>query len=162
MRLRNLDRVFTLLLLLFGLYIIWTGSTYGYMQRNVPGAGFFPIWAGVMIAVLSLLLLAQSWATADESSDASIGADDTVLISQLVPALGVVGAILVYLLLAPFLGMLLPLPLLVLGSAYAIRQSWDRATAARIIAIALLLPVACYVVFAIFLGVRLIEGPFGF
>ena len=170
MALHRLDQIFAVLMLGFGLFVVWTGTNYGYMSRNAPGAGFFPIWAGVFMMVTSLMILlrtvvkssSSSSSSAQDSGDDEIDRQEIVTLDQVVPVLGLLGAVALYLIAAPYLGMLLPLPILVLLSAFSIRRQWDRPMTLRIVLIAALLPVACYFVFGVFLGVRLLTGPFGF
>ena len=44
-----------------GLAVTLEGLELGYTRFGVPGAGFFPFWAGLALAVSGVLLLAVSW-----------------------------------------------------------------------------------------------------
>ena len=43
-----------------GAYIIAVASRWEYMGQDGPGPGFFPLWYGVVMAVLSLMLMVSS------------------------------------------------------------------------------------------------------
>ncbi|CAH1650163.1 Putative tricarboxylic transport membrane protein [Hyphomicrobiales bacterium] len=54
---RDGDIVSGALLAALGTYIISKASTWDYMTTNGPGPGFFPLWYGICIVVLSLGLV---------------------------------------------------------------------------------------------------------
>jgi hypothetical protein len=54
---RSLDIGVSALLALAGVYIAWQGMTYGYLDANVPDAGFFPVWIGLGLFVFSAINL---------------------------------------------------------------------------------------------------------
>ena len=54
---RSLDIGVSALLAAAGLYIAWQGMTYGYLDANVPDAGFFPAWIGLGMFVFSAINL---------------------------------------------------------------------------------------------------------
>lgn len=54
---RSLDIGVSALLAAAGLYIAWQGTTYGYLDANVPDAGFFPVWIGLGLFAFSALNL---------------------------------------------------------------------------------------------------------
>lgn len=41
-----------------GMYVVTQANSWDYMTEDGPGAGFFPIWYGAVMVVLSLLLVA--------------------------------------------------------------------------------------------------------
>jgi putative tricarboxylic transport membrane protein len=41
-----------------GMYVVTQASSWDYMSEDGPGAGFFPLWYGAVMVVLSLLLVA--------------------------------------------------------------------------------------------------------
>jgi putative tricarboxylic transport membrane protein len=43
-----------------GAYIIVVASRWEYMGQDGPGPGFFPLWYGIVMAVLSLMLMVSS------------------------------------------------------------------------------------------------------
>jgi putative tricarboxylic transport membrane protein len=53
-----------------GVYIIAAASGWEYLGQDGPGPGFFPIWYGIAMVALSLLLVVASIrSTADEALD---------------------------------------------------------------------------------------------
>jgi putative tricarboxylic transport membrane protein len=52
------DIVSSVVVALAGVYIIWQASHWEYMNQAGPGPGFFPLWYGIVITGLALLLLA--------------------------------------------------------------------------------------------------------
>lgn len=155
MGLTNLDRLFALFLMGFGIYILSVGIQYGYFRDGIPGPGFFPFWTGLAMAILSAINLINSIVGKESYAD-SLDRE------QVIPIVGVCAVLAAYLLIVPYLGMLLPVPLFVLGVAFTIQRRWDRGLTLKILASAALLPIGCYLVFGRFLDVTLIRGPFGF
>ena len=156
---KTVDRLFAGILLLLGLYIVWNALEYGYMRGTTPGPGFFPLWVGLGLAILSAINIIRSVSGA-ERLDASEGkAFDA---ASLYKALSVFAAIMVFILLTPFIGMLTGTALLIPVIAFVIRPRWTLTFAATIAAIALVFPVVCHYLFAVYLQVPLVEGPLGF
>ena len=79
----------------------------------------------------------------------------------LLQALAIVGFVTGFILLTPWLGMLVASGLLIPALAFAIQPRWTRPFAATIVAVALLFPVLCYYLFAVYLQVPLVRGVFG-
>lgn len=154
-RTATVDRLFAGLLLVLGLYIVWTAIEYGYMRAAVPGPGFFPFWVGLGLAGLSAANLVRS-ATGRTALDTRFD------LATLYKALGILTAVTAFLLLAPWLGMLAGSALLVPAIAFAIRPRWTRRLAATVAALALAFPVIAYLLFAVYLRVPLMTGVFGF
>jgi len=50
-----------------GAYIIVVASGWEYMGQDGPGPGFFPLWYGVVMAALSLMLMVSSVTSKDGS-----------------------------------------------------------------------------------------------
>ena len=156
---KAVDRLFAGILLLLGLYIVWNALEYGYMRGTTPGPGFFPLWVGLGLTILSAINIIRSVSGA-ERLDASEGkAFDA---AGLYKALSIFAAITVFILVTPFVGMLTGTALLIPVIAFIIRPRWTPRFAATIVAIALVFPVACHYLFAVYLQVPLVEGPLGF
>jgi cell division protein FtsW (lipid II flippase) len=151
---QTIDRVFAGCLAALGVYIVWNALAYGYMRGTTPGPGFFPFWVGLGIVGLSIANLVRSLRGAEilESQFDAVG---------LYKALAVVGFVIAFILLTPWLGMLVASGLLIPALAFAIRPRWTRSFAATIVAVALLFPVLCYYLFAVYLQVPLVRGVFG-
>lgn len=156
MGLNTLDRIFAGAQFLLGAYIIVIALDYGLIRGpDVPGAGFFPLLAGIALCLLSAANLARSFLGLENYTE-------LVSLRQVRSIIVVVLAIACYLILAPYLGMLLALPPLILAIGIGIQGEIDRGLLVRLAIIALILPVGCYAVFAWFLDVSIIEGPLGF
>jgi putative tricarboxylic transport membrane protein len=152
---KRADGIFAALLLLFGVYLIYSGLQLGYLQRNVPGPGFFPFWCGLVVAVLSAVNLARC-SFGLELHQANVNA------AALAPILGLSATLATYLLVTPWLGMLLPLPAMALIAAFAIEPRMDRRMFAKVVVTAAALPLVCFAVFRWFLRIPIIPGPLGF
>jgi len=57
---RNGDFWSGLVLAALGAYIVTAARAWAYMTEDGPGAGFFPMWYGSLMIVLSLVLVARS------------------------------------------------------------------------------------------------------
>ncbi len=152
---KAVDRLFAGILLFLGLYIVWNALEYGYMRGTTPGPGFFPLWVGLGLTILSAINIIRS-VTGAERLDAAF---DT---AGLYKALSIFAAITVFILLTPFVGMLAGTALLIPVIAFVLRPRWTLSFAATIVAITLVFPVACHYLFAVYLQVPLVEGPLGF
>jgi len=156
MGLNALDRIFAGAQFLLGVYIIVLSLDYGLIRGpDVPGAGFFPLLAGIALCVLSTINLVRSFLGLENYTE-------LVSLEQVRSIIAVIVAIGCYLLMAPFIGMLLALPPLILAIGLGIQGRFEARMLVRLAVIAVLLPIACYFVFAWFLDVTIIKGPFGF
>ena len=52
-----------------GAYIIVTASRWEYLGQDGPGPGFFPLWYGIVMVVLSAVLVGSSLRSSDEAID---------------------------------------------------------------------------------------------
>lgn len=154
MRYKSLDYGFSLLTLLLGLYIIRVARDLGYFLGVVPGPGFFPFWCGVVLAVFSVLQLLQTWRAGKDGEAMARG--------LLATAAGLVAVVACYVIVAPRLGLLLPLPLFVIASAFVIEPRMSASLRRKVLGTAIGLPIVSYFVFVRLLNVPLIKGPFGF
>ena len=151
----RIDRLFAGALTLLGVFVVWKSLEYGYMRDATPGAGFFPLWIGLGLTVLSLINLVRS-------------VRGTERLSAIFDRAGVYGplaivvAIAVFILLSPWIGMLLASALLIPAIALAMQPRWTARFAVTILAIAVAFPVLCYFLFAVYLNVPLQTGVLGF
>ena len=152
---KSIDRLFAVALLFLGLYIVWNAVQYGYMRGTTPGPGFFPLWVGLGLVVLSAVNIVRNITGAERL-------ESTFDAAGLYKALSVFAAIAVFVLLTPFIGMLTGTALLIPVIAYIIRPRWTLTFAATIAAIAVVFPIAGHYLFAVGLQVPLVEGPLGF
>lgn len=152
---KTIDRVFAAFLLLFGAYITWNAVDYGYMVENRPGPGFFPFWVGLGLVGLSVANLWRSLRGIEVL-------ESTFERKEMAQAGGVIAAIAAYILLVPVTGILLGIGLVVLATAFIIKPRLQPAFVARLVLIAAILPLVCYVIFGVYLQVPLVTGVFGF
>ena len=54
---KTFERLFGVLLLLVGAVVFWSGLKLGYIRYNMPGAGFFPVWEGILVFIGGILLV---------------------------------------------------------------------------------------------------------
>ena len=101
-----------LLFLLVGLAFAWGSTEYNFGSSARPGPGYFPFGLGILLAVLGGLVLFK--AVTIESPDG-----DPVGAIAWRPLLVIVGAIIMFGLVLPRLGLVLTLPLLIFVSALA-------------------------------------------
>ena len=152
---RTVDRLFAAGLLALGVYIVWTALAYGYMRDAVPGPGFFPFWIGLGLVALSAVNLLRSLL----GTEVLASRFDAV---SLYKTLALTGIVLAFILAAPWIGMIAASGLLIPALALAIRPRWTRRFGATILAVAVGFPVCAYFLFAVYLRVPLLIGPFGF
>lgn len=151
---KTIDRIFAAGICVLGIYIVWNALSYGYMRGVVPGPGFFPFWVGAALIGLSLVNLVRSLRGLEVL-------DVTFDLAGFYKTLGIIAATTVFILTAPFLGMLVGSGLYILATAFVIRPRWTAGFAGKIVTIAILFPLFCYLLFAVYLGVPLVEGVFG-
>jgi putative tricarboxylic transport membrane protein len=152
---KTLDRIFAVGTGVLGVYVVWNALNYGYMRGVVPGAGFFPFWIGVGLIALSIVNLLRSLRGIEVL-------DATFDLAGSLKALGIVTVTVAFILTAPFFGLLVGSGLFILSTAFVIRPRWTAGFASRIVAIAIVFPVFCHLLFAVYLRVPLVEGVFGF
>lgn len=147
------DRITCGVLFLFSAYVIKTSLDYGLTRNKITGPGFIPFWVGVALALLSALLLLQTFHRKDEETGAVIF-DRRSLSSCLLYVGGGVAVIVA----SRFLGLLLPVGIAVLLFAKLKgTNSWKSAAL-----LAFCTAAGIFVLFDMILGVALPKGPFGF
>jgi putative tricarboxylic transport membrane protein len=150
----SIDRVFAGCLTVLGLYIVRNALEYGYMRGTTPGPGFFPFWVGLAIVGFSIANLIRSVRGLEVL-------ESTFDARGLYKALAIVGVVVLFIVLAPWLGMLLASGLMIPALALAIRPRWTARFAAIIVSVAVGFPFLCYFLFAVYLQVPLVKGVFG-
>lgn len=154
MKIETLDRVFAIFLFLLGLGIAYAAPSYGYMIDGNPGPGFFPLLVGLAIAGLSMVNFVRS-VTGKEKLAQNIS------LPGLIKPLGMLVVLVAFVFLVEPLGMILACAALVLAIGWIIHPHWDRLFAAKLIATAVLFPVAGELAFGVYLGVPLPKGLLG-
>jgi putative tricarboxylic transport membrane protein len=152
---KSIDRVFAVALLVLGLYIVRNAVEYGYMSGTTPGPGFFPLWVGAGLAVLSAVNLARSLMGVERL-------DAVFDVVGLWKTLGILAVTVVFILVTPWLGMLAASGLLIPAVAFLIRPRWNRRFALTIVAISLAFPIVCHFLFGVYLRVPIDRGVLGF
>jgi putative tricarboxylic transport membrane protein len=155
MEAKTIDRIFAACICALGIYVVWNALSYGYMRGPLPGPGFFPFWVGLALIGLSIVNVVRSLRGTEK-----LEADFDLV--EIWKALGIIAAVAVFILAAPVLGMLVASGLFILATAFIIRPRWTLVFACKIVATAILFPICCHLVFAVYLGVPLVEGVFGF
>ncbi len=145
------DRVGGVLLLAFAGYIFVTSLSLGYVAGGVPGAGFLPLWAGVLLAVSAVTILVKSW---KKPLSGPLIANRTLLWRTVIFGLGI--AVMAFVM--PYLGMVTTLALFML---FAVPFLGAR-NRIKIAVSVVLVPLFVYVLFQVILKVPLPVGPWRF
>lgn len=155
MIMQRLDQAVALALGLFGVYLVWAGFGYGFMQGTTPGAGFFPVLIGGALTVLSLVNLVRSLVGAEVLEDAMTSGD-------VMRFAAVASALFLYVWLAPLLGLALSTMALMVVTGLIIRPSLEPRFLIRLALVSVIFSLVCMWVFGNLLGVPMLVGPFGF
>jgi putative tricarboxylic transport membrane protein len=120
---RRADRVGAVLLLLFGVWFAAVAlRNYTYWGTTGPGSGFFPFWLGLAMAALAALLLVRA-VRATEPGPAWVPRG-----RGLVRFVGVLGASVAFVVLMPWLGMVMTTVLFLVGILRLLEgHSWPAA-----------------------------------
>lgn len=156
MKTASLDRAFTLAMLGLGIYVSITAWQLGLYEDGVPGPGFFPILAGVMMAVLAAALLLR-----DVVRHKRLDGDVNIAVAAAM--LGVTAAIIGFVYVAPFTGMSVAAFVVMVGIGYMTQEqkSRDRAFVLRLVAACAAMVVVCHILFGKVIGIPLVLGPLG-
>jgi hypothetical protein len=154
MTIHRLDKLVALLLILFGIYLVWTGFGFGFMQGTTPGAGYFPVIAGSLLIVLSALNLIRSLAALDHLKPGMSRPDAIKFVA-------ISAAMVTFVVITPILGMTIATMLLMLAIGLIIRPTLDRPFLIRLGLTSVLTPIACLIVFGTLLRVPVPRGIFG-
>jgi len=141
-----------LVLAALGVYIVVEARQWEYLAPDGPGAGFFPLWYGIAMIVLSLALVISSVMRARSSADAAV---DWVRARR---ALAVWFALVVCVVLLKWLGFVLSYALF----TFFVVAVMYRRPLKNAALIAVLCSAGFYIVFPTTLGVTLPVGVFGF
>src|SRR6218665_2430842 len=101
-----------LMFVVVGIVFAWASTSYSFGSSARPGPGYFPFGLGILLAILGALVLFKALTIESEGGD-PIGS------IAWKPLLVMVGAILVFGVSLPYLGMAITLPLLICISALA-------------------------------------------
>lgn len=155
MTIQRVDQLVALGLALLGVYLVVAGFGYGFMRDTTPGAGFFPVLIGGVIAVLSLVNLFRSLAGMEILKAAMTK-------GEVLRFVAVAAALLAYVWLAPVLGLALATMALMIVVGLIIRPTLEPGFLARLLALSVVFSLACVWIFGTLLRVPMLSGPFGF
>lgn len=152
-----LDRGFTILLLLLGLFVTARAWHYGFYRDGVPGPGFFPAIAGIMLAVLAAAVLLR-----DLAGRARI--EGRVEPGVIAAIGGATAAMLAFVWLAPVVGMAVAGAALMIVIGLLAEEDGKRGRKfyQRLVLASVGTVIACHILFTQVIGVPLVEGPLGF
>ena len=145
------DRAGGFILLAFAGYIIVNSLSLGYITAGIPGAGFLPLWAGVILGTTAITILVKSW---KKPLTGLLIANRTILWRAVIFFLGIV----MMAVLLPYLGMIVTLALFMLFGVPFLGARNPLKIAASVI----LVPLFVYVLFQLVLRVPLPVGPWRF
>ncbi|MFN0183226.1 MAG: tripartite tricarboxylate transporter TctB family protein [Aquabacterium sp.] len=117
---QRIDRIVGSTLAVLALAVLWTAQGFPKVPGQKVGAGFLPMIVGIGLLVCALLLVRRSFDAARYGAAATVAAAP----ENWRLALAVVGAVLLYILLADKLGFLLVAPLMLLAVLRAFAQGW--------------------------------------
>jgi putative tricarboxylic transport membrane protein len=157
----NGDAISAAVLTGLGGYIVMEASRWDYMAPDGPGPGFFPVWYGVALVVLSLFVVGARLSRIVQQGRDPAGARNPAAAAarrrEISHALGVWLAFTISIALLQVLGFLVAFGLLTLFIVALIyRRPWKQS-----ITVAVLTSLGFYLVFPLGLGVVLPVGVFG-
>ncbi|HEV7307187.1 tripartite tricarboxylate transporter TctB family protein [Ensifer sp.] len=157
MKTAHLDRLFTILMLVLGLYVTVTAYNYGLYRETVPGPGFFPAIAGVLMTVLSAAILFR-----DLSGRMRLSGE--VALPVIGGVAGVTVAVVAFVYITPLIGMATAAALAMIAIGYLTEEP-DRKKGLflpKLAALSIAAVAFCHVLFGMIIRVPMITGPFGF
>lgn len=139
---KALGYVFSAALVVLGAGMVWEGTRLGYAGYGVPGAGFFPVWSGLLLTVSGIAFALQA-------ASAHRLEDDVAVLRQFLA----IAMVAVFLLLNEGIGTLGAILIYLAGSVYFIgRHSLAITALCCIVCLAIV-----YAVFELWLRIPLVE-----
>lgn len=158
-KMRVVDIAVGCIILAFGLFAVMQSSEFPFRDRaGLPAAGFFPMVLSVLIVGMALLLVGTRVLAAPDRYGTFGGPSRLELRRS--GSVALVTAIAVLLL--PRIGFLLAFGLMIAMLLFGVERLEKPGERIRAAVTAVLAPLGAYLVFGVFLGVRLPTGPFGF
>ncbi|ATW27414.1 tripartite tricarboxylate transporter TctB family protein [Candidatus Formimonas warabiya] len=149
---RRANIITAALLLISSIYIIWEATRMEYMVDNVPGPGFLPLWCGVLLCFLAVLLLLTNIKKSTYNAAPMFN-------KKIYKNMGaVIGASSIAMFLVKFLGMLVCIGLLTGVLCWA----FGNKNLKTCVMITIFLPLGFWLLFIKALGVILPQGLLGF
>jgi putative tricarboxylic transport membrane protein len=152
---RLLDVAAASLLLATGVLVVVLSRRLPYWHDAAPGPGFFPVWLGMLLSVVSGLEIFLILRSPTDASRFQPPPDEGALTRRraVLGLLSIVAALLV-----PSIGFVLAMTVFVAGASWIIDPRRPFTNAAATLAI----PFCVWLLFAVWLGVPLPRGPLGF
>lgn len=144
----KLDRISSLVFFLIGVLMIRESQMLPYMVGHTPGPGFFPLWLGIALVVLSAVLFITTRSAEMPFLENRFGFRKTVFLVALLAA---------YVFSLSYLGLLLALGAFLAILLRVIEGKGWRTS----VSIAVLTSVGCYLLFEVSLKVPLPSGILG-
>jgi hypothetical protein len=154
MSIKLLDKLFSLLTIVLGVYILFRAMEYGYWVRNAPGPGFFPIIASLGMLVLGAINLLRGLIGKEVI-------ENELDLKSIVKSLVIVAIVIAFLLAAPYLGMLIGSAIMVFLIGLVIEDGKTAKFVVKLGVISCLFPLVAYFLFSRYLNVPLIQGIWG-
>jgi len=151
----RVDQAFSVFLIVFGCFIVWTGMSYGFMRDTTPGPGYFPILVVCLVVSLSVVNLTRSLIGSEVLKDSMNRSEISKIAIITISLVAVVFA-------TPYTGLVIAVSLLMLIVGFTINPSLDRKFLLRLLPTCLIFPVFLKVAFGKFLGVPIPVGFLGF
>lgn len=151
---RTVDAIIAIATSLLGVFVIVYALDYGYTARGNPGPGFFPFWVGVGMVILGLVNAGRAIVRIEKLD----GGFDR---AGMLRTAGIALIIAVFLFLVEWTGMLIGSGLVVIALGFVIHPTREASFVRRLVATGILFPVAAWLIFSVYLGIRLETGIFG-
>lgn len=157
MKVASLDRWFSAFLVLVGLHVVVSSVQLGLYRNSVPGPGFFPMVAGLLILSLSAMLFLRSFVK-------RAALEEWISPKVIGIILLMTAAIVIFVFVAPLLGLGIAafLLMIVIGLLTQEPHRRGRAFYLRLVLVSLGTAVLCHVLFGTVIRTPLILGPLGF
>ncbi|MCV3736200.1 tripartite tricarboxylate transporter TctB family protein [Rhizobium sp. TRM96647] len=157
MKIALLDRMFTIAALVLGLYITISGWNYGLYRNAVPGPGFFPAIAGLLMTVLAAAILLRDLAGRERLKG-------EIVRPVLLGIAGVTAAVVGFVFAAPFIGMAAAAAIAMIVIGYLTEEPHRKGGNFRwkLIGLSIGTVIACHILFGMIIRVPLVTGPLGF
>lgn len=155
MSVQRLDLLVAALLVIFGLWLIYTGIGYGVTQGTTPGAGLFPIIIGSSIALLSAINLYRALGGIEELGAGISG-------REAAKAAVVIVALLIAVWLISYLGMMIATTLAMAATGLVLRTEPGPGFFVKLAVVSVITPIILLLLFQNLLGVPIPRGPLGF
>ena len=149
---RIANRIVSLLLIVLGISIMLEALTFDFFDDGIPGPGFMPFLTGFSITLVAIIPFVRTFTRFASK------AENPFKLEEFKPLFVFIGSAIVLIIVTPFMGLVIPLGLMVGFTARIMgTKSWK-----TVIALTILTPTIAYILFVMILGVPLPKGILGF